>query len=341
MQPTNRNIGVDILKFVAILLIINCHMDILYVKFSFLSTGGAIGDALFFFCSGFTLFLKPIRSGLENFANWYKKRFNRIYPTVLATAIIKCTFFDGNSDINSIFIKGGGWFVTCIMIYYVAIYLIGCTKNVKKTIYIALGLTLVGSIIWFYLLDRPIDFNVYKSGNTLQGIDDPKEGGYLKWLIYFLYMLIGTFVGLKSKTIIPDGKKDLVMFIVSVILFYAFYLIPRKIYDLSYLQIFSCIPLIYVCYYMYKLCISNTAKKLFSGAKAYRFMRIVGGLCLESYLIQFVLFTDKMNSIFPLNLLIMLVIILIAAYLLRCFSRLILQSFREEPYDWRKIIDLM
>lgn len=52
-----RNIGIDILKCFAAIVITNSHMDILYPKFGALATGGAIGDALFFFCSGFTLFL--------------------------------------------------------------------------------------------------------------------------------------------------------------------------------------------------------------------------------------------------------------------------------------------
>ena len=52
-----RNISIDILKCFAALIITNSHMDILYPKFGALATGGAIGDALFFFCSGFTLFL--------------------------------------------------------------------------------------------------------------------------------------------------------------------------------------------------------------------------------------------------------------------------------------------
>lgn len=48
-----RNIGIDILKFFAALLITNSHMGMLYGKYDILATGGAIGDVLFFFCSGF------------------------------------------------------------------------------------------------------------------------------------------------------------------------------------------------------------------------------------------------------------------------------------------------
>jgi peptidoglycan/LPS O-acetylase OafA/YrhL len=51
-----RNISIDILRFFAILLITNSHMEIMYVKFPILATGGVIGNSLFFFCSGFTLF---------------------------------------------------------------------------------------------------------------------------------------------------------------------------------------------------------------------------------------------------------------------------------------------
>ncbi len=47
-----RDISIDIIKFVAVLLIINSHADICYPKFKMLATGGAIGDALFLFLFG-------------------------------------------------------------------------------------------------------------------------------------------------------------------------------------------------------------------------------------------------------------------------------------------------
>lgn len=79
-----RDISIDILKFFAVLAITNSHMEMPYGKYSVLATGGAIGDALFFFASGFTIFLGRIRS----FDNYYKRRINRIYPTVFAWAIM-------------------------------------------------------------------------------------------------------------------------------------------------------------------------------------------------------------------------------------------------------------
>ena len=52
-----RDFAIDIVKFIAVLLIIYSHADIMYPRMQILATGGAIGDCLFLFCSGFTLFL--------------------------------------------------------------------------------------------------------------------------------------------------------------------------------------------------------------------------------------------------------------------------------------------
>lgn len=51
-----RDLSIDILKFLAVIAITNSHMELLYGKYSTLATGGAIGDVLFFFASGYTLF---------------------------------------------------------------------------------------------------------------------------------------------------------------------------------------------------------------------------------------------------------------------------------------------
>ncbi len=55
-QKRERDYAIDIVKFLAVLMIINSHADIMYPHLKILATGGAIGDCLFLFCSGFTLF---------------------------------------------------------------------------------------------------------------------------------------------------------------------------------------------------------------------------------------------------------------------------------------------
>lgn len=49
MSAKQRDLGIDILKFLAVICVVNSHMDVCYPgKWSVLATGGAIGDALFF-----------------------------------------------------------------------------------------------------------------------------------------------------------------------------------------------------------------------------------------------------------------------------------------------------
>ena len=76
MVKKERDIAIDIVKFFAVLLIINSHADMMYPQMKILATGGAIGDCLFLFCSGFTLLIGGvifpletiIRDGFQGFA---------------------------------------------------------------------------------------------------------------------------------------------------------------------------------------------------------------------------------------------------------------------------------
>lgn len=58
-----RDLSIDILKFIACLAITNSHFDVVYGPLSPIATGGAIGDILFFFASGFTIFLSSRGGG--------------------------------------------------------------------------------------------------------------------------------------------------------------------------------------------------------------------------------------------------------------------------------------
>lgn len=70
-----REYAIDFLKFFAALLITNSHLEVFDPTYP-LATGGSIGDVLFLFCSGYTLFMGK----MGRFDNWYKRRLNRIFP---------------------------------------------------------------------------------------------------------------------------------------------------------------------------------------------------------------------------------------------------------------------
>ena len=317
-----KNIGIDILKFFAALLITNSHMELLYGNYSILATGGAIGDVLFFFCSGFTLFL----GRMGRFDNWYKRRINRIYPTVFAWAILEAFIFNQHYGMDYIIIHGGGWFVTCIMIYYVFLYFI--QKYLINRLKLTFAIVSIICILWYLLIDRPVDYNMY--GAT-----------YFKWGHYFLFMLMGAMMGISKRTWKFNLKFDLLKLIVSLVLYYGFLFLGRRNVEIREWQILSLIPLLFIVVYFYKVCNSDTLKNIYNTEYIGWGMKLISGLCLEIYLVQGTLFTDKMNNLFPLNIPIMFVIIILGAYMLRCCARIFAQTFKDGDYNWKAIIKLI
>lgn len=91
MGDKQKILGIELLKFLAAVLITNSHFKALYVEpYTPLGTFGAPGNALFFFISGYTLMLG--RKG--DFTVWYKRRIQRIWPSIIAwSAFVAPVFF--------------------------------------------------------------------------------------------------------------------------------------------------------------------------------------------------------------------------------------------------------
>lgn len=333
-----RDISIDILKCIAAIIITNSHMEMLYGDYSILATGGAIGDALFFFCSGYTLFL-----GRDaDFFNWYKRRINRIYPTVFAWVLIASIMgwqewqHRGMVDI---LLNGGGWFVTCIMIYYVPLWFI--KRFAKQHLGIVMTIAVACIFAWYYTIG--ID--------DVLGTNNIYGACYFKWVHYFIFMLLGSIVGLKrtKKAELVDADtpkssihtiKSAILLLLSIASFYALCWFKNKDGYFDYLQMLSLLPLAGVCYFFHSLCSSQAMAKLYNTKITGTSIKFIGGLCLEIYLVQYSLLTDKMNSIFPLNLIVMFVIILVAAYVLRCIARVWQQTFNKEIFCWKEIVTI-
>ncbi len=326
-----RNTSIDILKFFAAILITNSHMDSLYVApFEQLATGGSFGNALFFFSSGFTLFLG--RHG--DFDDWYKRRINRIYPTVFAWAILSAAIFGNNSNMVEVLLFGGGWFVSCIMLYYIVLYFIR-KYAIEKLLYVFILSAIIVILVYAYCVvtgdfmdgNDPFDRTKWITGPT-----------YFKWIYYFLFMLMGAMFGISERLRNYNFWSDLMKLGLSVALFYLpFYLAKNNEFFFTF-QIIALIPLLSVVYYFYKICNNNLLITIYNNQYSGAVIKTIGGLCLEIYLVQNVLFTDKMNGIFPANILLMFLIIFVVAYILRCTSRIFAQTFRDGDYNWSEVI---
>lgn len=259
----------------------------------------------------------------RTFGNYYKRRISRIYPTVLAWAVLSCIFFEKEDNIVNILLTGGGWFVSCIMIYYVVLFFV--RKALFRYLRLILIFSIVVSIGLYWVFRDELYFDIY--GNT-----------YYKWIHYFSFMLQGAILGVMSKQRaihIANGWFELLKVAGCVVAFYALCAFKNSA-NYNFCQTLSLLPLLGVTYYVYRICNAEGIKAMYPKKSGF-VIRAIGGLCLEVYLVQYSIFTDKLNFLFPLNLLIVFVEILAVAYMLRCFARIWAQTFKDGDYDWKEV----
>lgn len=237
-------------------------------------------------------------------------------------AFMASSLFGIHEDMTSVMIQGGGWFVSCIMIYYVVLYF------VRKYLFQYLLAVFVGSLLlsflWYVLMDRPEGYNMY--GFT-----------YFKWCHYFSFMLLGAMLGAKKFHVVFSPKWDVLKLVASIAAFYAILLMGKRSDSMHDLQIMSLFPLLAITFYFYKVCNSSFLRKCYQAKGVSPIFKTISGLCLEVYLVQYVLLTDKLNLLFPFNLLIIFVFILFVAYILRCLARIFSQTFKDEDYRWKDV----
>lgn len=335
-SPKYRFVSIDFLKFIAVLFITNSHMNNAYGEYNALATGGAIGDVLFFFVSGFTLFMGRVGA----FDTWYKRRIRRIYPSVFGWAIVGLLCGITSLDINSM-LKGGGEFISAIMVYYVVLYFI--RKYAMNKLSLSFVICSLVVLLWYiFLFPEKQDVLMYKR--------------FVRWPCYFLFMLMGAMTGVKvqrNNGVQNSGNNwiNVMMLLFSIITFYGIQIIGKKILWVSYIQIVSLIPLMGVIYYLYLLACSRLFKRIYDNKIMQCIILVVGGLCLEIYFVQMPILIgdslpfgfkrDSLQFMFPLNIPIIIIIILPLAYITRTVGRFFAQTFDSvEGYQWGKIFEL-
>lgn len=213
------------------------------------------------------------------------------------------------------------------MIYYVFIYLIGVFwKWDYKWIYLMVS---IATFIWYFAKDKPNGYAMYYSGEII------------RWLPYFLLMLMGAQLGKESQD--ANRKQDkmnawlhLLLFFIYTTLFYVIFGLSIRISNLFWIQPFSFIPLLPCIMHLYRFACSSKLDKFIR--RWYFIIGTIGGLCLEIYFSQYFFITDKYNQYFPMNIIVMFIVTIIFAYLLRCCSRVFAQTFNQSPYDWKSIV---
>jgi peptidoglycan/LPS O-acetylase OafA/YrhL len=314
------------LRFIAIVLIINSHLDA-YYPIQYFGTGGALGNAFFFVLSSFGLFLSQNKNP-KPFAEWYTKRIKRIYPAVWIVLILLTLpykIYIHDFDLNNLLLFFGYffyppfWFLQALMIFYILIYFI--IKN-NKAIRIYFWLIILPVIYAFFYLNY-IDLSKWSIE------DDPFQ--YIFYLIIFIF---GAFLAERSDKIKYSGLQDWALLFLSVFIIYGHkYLMLKGMFSsLQFIQHLFIFPFIF---YFLKVSRSDLIQKRIMQLPAVAStINYISNVTLELYLahLYVVIFILKLKLIFPVNIIAVLIVTLIIAAFIKYLSNRIFFSSAHLPH---------
>ncbi len=301
------------LRFIAIILVVNSHLDA-YYPVEYLGTGGGIGNTLFFMLSSFGIFLSQQRRP-KDFKSWYSDRIKKLYPPIWVTLIliiIPMNLYLGEFHIDDLVDFAGNffyppfWFFKALIIYYfIGWFILNNFSNKKLFTGIAISFTIYVVLYLFYL--DLSEFNI--------------ETSPFKYFYYFIVYCLGMYMALKSKHIKYSGKRDIAIALFSLIVIYSHkYMMTKGI--LLNIQFIQQIFYIFLAYYLLKISRSSLIKEKLMNSILSKPIIFIGGLTLEIYIVHVStksLFLD-LGLPFPLNIILFLCLVIILSIIINKIS---------------------
>ena len=328
-----RYYNLDFLKVLAAIFITNSHFIPLYKDISpSLATFGVHGNALFFFVSGFVLMM-GFEKKQDLFVNWYKKRIQRLWPSVFLWSIIAAIIWKDPITWKNLLIANNYWFLQCIAIYYILFYIFGNLNIsimgggkicVQKILFM---FSIAASLLFFYFMPKATG-SIFHTN--------------LHFVCHFSIMIMGGMTYLyKDKIKIKSLWKDCLWAIFWFVLYFIILYIGKGKQDYKYyVQIVGLLPLHLFIFYAYKTASYHWCTTLFQSSRWKRILTTIASLTLEIYIVQFHIITDKFNRLFPLNTVIVFIFICITAYCLRVMTSLFLQFLSSAPFEFKNAIKI-
>ena len=307
----------DFLRFIAITLIINSHMDILH-PYKYLGTGGAIGNALFFMLSSYGLTLSLKRRPQE-FKEYFLNRIRRIYPPVWIELMIVYIpykiFVDQNNyyvfDIKnllyyltSFIFPIHHWFLAALIVYYIISYWLLMKVENKRLLYSILILL----ITYIYVYITYVDLTRWSV-----------ESMYSKYVSYLIIFLFGALIANKKDTTRYSGWIDwaILLILVGVIYVQKYLMLKQITLSLQFIQQLLLLPILY---YFIKISRSPMVQEFIMGSTTLsHIIKYISKLTLEIYIIHEYLIITAYNykMAFPINIFIVTGLTLFISVIIR------------------------
>lgn len=276
MNTTRRQTDTTLMLFMATALITLSHLDA-FVPDPRIATGGAIGNSLFFFLSGYGLAMSLNATGsdasLHSLLAYLRKRLLRLYPAVL---IVACAMLatrqigiSGITDFAAVFLwPTPFWFISAVVVFYIPVFYLA--RLAPAGIATAMAILVVPYIFFYSQLDL--------SKFVVEGPD------YFKWINYFGITLMGCLVARQKLTPLFSLFTTAAL-LVSLLLFLVTKLTVFK-YDVGYMQFLFHVWLYPIIYFSFHVLSSETLLQKIRATPVFPAIALLAGLTLEIYLTQ-------------------------------------------------------
>lgn len=270
---TRRHTDTTLMLFMATCLITLSHLDA-FVPDPRIATGGAIGNSLFFFLSGFGLTASLNAGGAApSLLAYLRKRVLRLYPAAILVACVMLAVgmigITGPADLVKTFIwPTPFWFISAVMAFYVPIFYLA--RLPPRGIAIAMGLLLIPYAVFYSQLDL--------SRFVVEGDD------HFKWINYFGITLMGCLVARLRLT--PEMSLAAIAGLVLSLLAFLVAKLTVFRFDLGELQFVFHVLLYPIIFFSYQVMAAETVMRPLRAMPFFPAIALLAGLTLEIYLTQ-------------------------------------------------------
>lgn len=311
------------LRFAAILLIVNSHLDYFY-PIKILATGGMIGNSIFFMLSAYGLSLSG-KTKQRGFTEWYARRIQRVYPSAWVAVLLillPYRFFsnelrlDASLEYLGLLFYPPFWFLQALMAYYLMLYFIIKEKGYK-------GMVILGAmslILYIYIYMSLLDLTRF-SLNEFP----------FRLVFYLLIIIYGAALARKDNTIQYSGPMDFVWLFASIFMIYLHKFMMHKNL-LPQFQIVQHISIFFTLYYALKAASSPLVlKRIMTSRFTGPVISLLAGMTLEIYIAHTSIQTlfASFNLKFPVNIFLYIAASMGLAFIIKHFSEKISDIFQK------------
>jgi peptidoglycan/LPS O-acetylase OafA/YrhL len=273
---TRRTTDTTLMLFIATVLITLSHLDA-FVPDPRIATGGAIGNSLFFFLSGYgrALSLNAAGTGASgpSLLAYLGKRLSRLYPAVF---IVACAMLVTHqigiaslTDLVAVFAwPTPFWFISAVVVFYLPIFYLARLQPAGIAMALA---ALVVPYVFFY---SQLDLSQF----VVEGPD------YFKWINYFGITLMGCLVA-RLKLTPTFSLFNAAALLMSLLLFLVTKLTLFR-YDMGHLQFLFHVWLYPIVFFSFHILSSEAVLKPLRATPLFPAIALLAGLTLEIYLTQ-------------------------------------------------------